>query len=116
MSYIIPIVTSVVSAMLVFVLQSQIKENRELKRKQEELEKARAKELEERDKAIAEGVLCLLREMLIQSHSKYTKRGSIPSKALESGLLMYKAYKQLGGNGMIDHMKEEIEELSIEDN
>lgn len=109
MVYIISIGTSVVSAMLVFILQWQIKENRELKRKQEEKES-------ERERALEEGVLCLLREMLIQSHSKYTKRGSIPSKALESGLLMYQAYKKLGGNGMIDHMKEEIEELSIEDN
>ena len=108
MVYILSIVTSVVSAMLIFLLQSQIKENRELKRKHEE-------QISNRERALEEGVLCLLREMLIQSHSKYTKRGSISSKALESGLLMYAAYKKLGGNGMIDHMKEEIEELSIED-
>lgn len=115
MATILGIIASVVSAMLVFILQSQIKENRELKRKQEELEKKRAEEIKERDRALEDGVLCLLREMLIQSHAKYTKRGSIPSKALESGLLMYAAYKKLGGNGMIDHMKEEVEELSIED-
>ena len=39
----------------------------------------------------------------------------ISSKALESSLLMYKAYKALGGNGMIDHMEEEIQSLPIKD-
>ena len=53
--------------------------------------------------------------MLIQSHAKYTKKGSISSKSLESGLAMYNAYKMLGGNGMVDHMKDEIEELPIID-
>jgi len=108
MEYIITISVSVASAMLAFLLQSQIRENRELKRLHEEKEA-------KRERALEEGVLCLLREMLIQSHSKYMKRGSISSKALESGLLMYDAYKKLGGNGMIDHMKDEVESLPIED-
>ena len=108
MAYIITIAVSVASAMLAFLLQSQIKENRELKRKQEEEDKKHRKGIEE-------GVLCLLREMLIQSHAKYIKKGSISSKALESGLAMYNAYKLLGGNGMVDHMKDDIEELPIVD-
>lgn len=108
MAYIVTIAVSVASAMLAFLLQSQIKENRELKKKKDEQE-------ENYQKGIKEGVLCLLREMLIQSHAKYTKKGSISSKALESGLAMYHAYKMLGGNGMVDHMKEDIEELPIID-
>lgn len=108
MAYIVTIAVSVASAMLAFLLQSQIKENRELKRKQE-------KQHEKHQRGIEEGVLCLLREMLIQSHAKYTKKGSISSKSLESGLAMYNAYKMLGGNGMVDHMKDEIEELPIID-
>lgn len=108
MAYIVTIAVSVASAILTFLLQSQIRENKELKRKQEEKH-------EKRERALEEGVLCLLREMLIQSHAKYMKKGSISSKALESGLAMYEAYKGLGGNGMIDHMKVEIEELPIID-
>lgn len=108
MAYIVTIAVSVASAMLAFLLQSQIKENRELKRKHEESN-------EKRQRGLEEGVLCMLREMLIQSHSKYMKKGHISSKALESGLAMYDAYKMLGGNGMIDHMKAEIEELPIVD-
>ena len=41
------------------------------------------------------------------------KRGSIPSYAYENFIEMYEAYHELGGNGMVTHMKEEIEELSF---
>ena len=102
MEYLVPILTSIVSGVLVFILQSVIKENRELKRKKDES-----------DTALKDGVLCLLRVKLIEYHTKYTKSASISSHGLENWLLMYKAYKSLGGNGMIEHMKEEIEELHI---
>ena len=106
MEYLVPILTSVVSGVLVFLLQSVIKENRELKK---DKEKANADE----QKAVKEGVLCLLRSQLIVYHEKYTKNGSITPHGLESWQHMYRSYKQLGGNGMIEHMMEEIEELHI---
>lgn len=107
MGYVYTLLVSVASAVLAFILQSVIKENRELKRKQEE-------ERSERDKALENGVVCLLRVKLIEYHSKYMKLGSISSHGFENWMLIYKSYKALGGNGMIEHMKEEIEELHIE--
>lgn len=105
---VISIVTSVVSAMLIFVLQSVIKENKKMKREKEFAETARAT-------AIENGLVCILRKHLMDEHEIWTEKGYITSKALESGLLMYKAYKTLGGNGMIDHMEEEIQTLPIRD-
>lgn len=107
MGYIITITTSVVSAMLVFILQYFVRENMKLKRDKE-------KAHEERETALENGVVCLLRVKLIEYHTKYMELGYISSHALENWLLMYKAYKALGGNGMVDHMKQEIEELHIE--
>lgn len=107
MVYVITIATSVVSAMLVFLLQSFIRENKELKQE-------RDAEQSKREKALENGVVCLLRDRLIEYHSKYMKLGYITSNALQNWLLMYDAYKALGGNGMIDHMETEIEELHIE--
>lgn len=107
MVYILTIITSVVSAMLVFMLQSAIKENTKLKQEKEE-------QSSQRETALENGVLCLLRAKLIEYHTKYMDRGSITPHGCQSWLQMYKAYKALGGNGMIDHMKEEIEELHIE--
>lgn len=104
MAYILTIATSVASAMLVFLLQSQIKENRTLKQEKEQRD-------EVREKALENGVVCLLRVKLIEYHSKYMALGEISAHAYENWMLMYEAYKALGGNGMIDHMKCEIEEL-----
>ena len=63
--------------------------------------------------ANSRGTMLLLRVQLIEYHDKYMKRGTIPSYADEKFIDMYDAYHELGGNGMVTHMKEEIEELSF---
>lgn len=63
--------------------------------------------------ANSRGTMLLLRVQLIEYHDKYMKRGSIPSYAYENFIEMYEAYHELGGNGMVTHMKEEIEKLSF---
>ena len=108
MNYIVDLVLGIVSAMLIFMLQSAIRENRKLKKENNEANK-------KRQVALEDGVVCILRKHLMDEHETWVGKGFITSKALESGLLMYKAYKSLGGNGMIDHMEEEIQELPIRD-
>ena len=105
---IVAIITSVISAMLVFVLQSVIRENAKLKRDKDA-------ERIKHDTAIENGVVCILRKHLMDEHEIWTSKGYITSHALESGLLMYRAYKDLGGNGMIDHMEDEVKALPIHD-
>jgi hypothetical protein len=107
MEVIIGALVSFAVAMLTFLLQGVIKENNQLKKEKSE---AQTKEYN----AIKEGLQCMLRDRLIELHGKYTKRGSISAHGLQNWMLMYKAYKTLGGNGLIDHMEEEIEELPIE--
>lgn len=107
MGYIITIAISVTSAMLIFILQSVMKENHRLKQEKEAQEK-------QKETALENGVVCLLRVKLIEYHEKYMTLGYISSHGLQNWLKMYEAYKSLGGNGMIDHMKAEIEELHIE--
>ena len=105
---ILPIVITAVfgfiSAMLSYLLQQSHMENKKLKEEQKK-----------RSEALEDGVVCILRKHLMDEHEFWVAKGYITSKALESGLLMYKAYKTLGGNGMIDHMEEEIQELPIKD-
>ncbi len=105
-SIVLSIVTSLISGMLLFLLQSYVKENKRLKQDKED---ARDK----RDKAMQNGMVCVLRKHLMDEHETWTEKGYITSHALENGLAMYKAYKDLGGNGMIDHMEEEIQELPV---
>ena len=108
MEYLISILTSVVAGILGFILQSVIRENRELKRKKDDA-------MASRDNALENGMVCLLRKNLMEEHELWISKGYITSHALENGIAMYKAYKALGGNGMIDHMEDEIQELPIRD-
>lgn len=104
MEYIITGLVSIIAGIALFMLKQKMSENKELKRQKAEAE-------ENRTKALENGVVCILRKHLMDEHECWMARGYITPKALESGLLMYKAYKDLGGNGMIDHMEEEIQDL-----
>lgn len=97
---------SVAVAMLTFILQSLMRENRRLKLERDKME-------DERNKALENGVVCLLRVKLIEYHIKYMDEGKISTHGYENWDQMYKAYTALGGNGMITHMKDDIEELKM---
>lgn len=66
----------------------------------------------ERD-ANARGTMLLLRVQLIEYHDKYTAQGYIPSYAFQNFEEMYEAYHELGGNGMVTKMQEEIHKLHL---
>lgn len=63
--------------------------------------------------ANSRGTMMLLRVQLIEYHDKYMEIGSIPSYAYDNFVEMYHAYHDLGGNGMVTKMYEEIRELHL---
>jgi Cdc6-like AAA superfamily ATPase len=65
--------------------------------------------------ANSKGTMLLLRVQLIEYHEKWTERGYITKHGLENFLEMYKAYHELGGNGMVTKLLEEIKKLPIKD-
>ena len=67
----------------------------------------------ERD-ANARGTMLLLRVQLIEYHDRYTAKGTIPSYAYQNFKDMYVAYHDLGGNGRIEKMKQEVDDLDLE--
>ena len=103
---IVGVISSCTSGILVFLLTNQIKENRKIRdsRKEENIIK---------EEALKDGIVCLLRVKLIEYHDHYMAIGSIPSYALSNWDMMYKAYVNLGGNGMIVGMDKEIKTLKI---
>ena len=103
MEYLITLVLGLLSTYLGTKLKQKMKENDVLKQN-----------INNKEKALENGVLCLLRVKLIEYHDGYMTEGKVPSYAFENWILMYEAYKMLGGNGMIDHMKNEMEELQFE--
>ena len=102
------IVLPIVLGYIVWLLKEQ------KKRQQKdaiERNKRIADENEKRD-ANSAGTM-LLRVQLIEYHDRYMKIGSIPSYAYENFCQMYEAYHRLGGNGMVEKMHEEIQELHL---
>ena len=63
--------------------------------------------------ANSKGTMLLLRVQIIGYHDKYIREGKIPSYAYENFDEMYQAYHELGGNGMITKMYEEVQELHL---
>lgn len=107
MQYAVSIVLSVVSAVLAYVVQNLLKENQKLR-----ADKKQEQELKQ--DAISNGVLSLLRIQLIEYHDKYMIGDKIPSYVYDNWNDMYNAYKQLGGNGLITRMKEDIDQLKVD--
>lgn len=106
MDYLITILISLISGVLVFILQSVIRENRELKRKKDE-------ETQERERALENGVRQLLSVRLEEMYDQYADSDSIPRRAYDRWMKLHKAYKGLHGNGTFDHMKIELDEKHI---
>ncbi len=59
------------------------------------------------------GTMLMLRAKLIEYHKDWTQREYVTKHGLENFLEMYDAYHELGGNGMVTHLLEEVEELQI---
>lgn len=72
--------------------------------------------LKERKKdrgALEKGMMLLLRAKLIEYHKEWTDRGYITTHGIQNFLEMYEVYHSLGGNGMVTHLKEEVEKLDV---
>ena len=63
--------------------------------------------------ANSRGTMLMLRAKLIEYHKDWTEREYVTKHGLENFLEMYDAYHELGGNGMVTHLLEEVEELQI---
>lgn len=106
MNIMFSIITSVVSAMLVFILQFVIRENLKLKK-----EKDQAAAIKE--SALETGVRQLLCVRLEEIFDQYADSENIPRRVFDRWIKLHQAYKGLHGNGTFDHMKEEIENKHI---
>lgn len=70
------------------------------------------KQKQDRD-ANSKGTMLLLRVQLIEYHEEWIQRGYVTKHGIENFLEMYNAYHALGGNGMVTHLLEEVNELPI---
>ena len=64
-----------------------------------------------KEKAIEEGVQALLRNELVREYREYKAKGKLSILDKDNIEAMFKQYKNLGGNGTVKHLVEEILEL-----
>lgn len=91
---------------------------RHLRKKQKDQEAAQAakqQELEERQKAIENGMQAILRDRILTSYYHYHERGNITLHGLENVEALYKSYHALGGNGAMTHLVEAMREMEVVD-
>lgn len=68
--------------------------------------------LRKKDKALENGVQCLLRAEIIRSYDKYTEREKCPLYAKEALTRAYMSYHALGGNDVATDLYEKTMKLS----
>jgi hypothetical protein len=61
--------------------------------------------------AVQTGIRCMLRDRIIHSYENYVRLGYCPLAVRENTEEMHAAYKALGGNGAVDHVVAEMNEL-----
>ena len=104
--YVITFIMTVVSGVLVFLLQQVIRENRALKKEKDEAERTWRT-------AVEDGLRQLLSVQLEEMYDKYAESDTIPRRAYTRWMKIHAAYKKLRGNGTFDHMHDELEEKHI---
>lgn len=67
-----------------------------------------------KDKESRDGIMCLLRSQMLNTYYDKKDEGKIREYEYKNFLACYKAYKAMGGNSFIDHVKPEVDEFDIE--
>lgn len=104
-TYVISIIMSVTSGVLLAIVKQLIDDNRKLKDEQQR-----------KTQAMQDGMMLLLKIQLIEYHDKYMDEDNLPTYVYDNFDEMYTVYQELGGNGMVKHMKEAIDKKRIVNN
>lgn len=75
----------------------------------------RQKKADERQKATERGIQALLRDRILQAYYHYSERGWITLHGLENVEAMYREYHNLGGNGTVTKLVEDLRKLEVRD-
>ena len=118
MVYIIGIVTSVISAVisgfLAIVMKNINDDTRTYRQSRSALEEAQKKEEKLKQEKEDLALLAIMRTMLKDNADKCFEKGCYSVEEREIYSALYKAYKEYGGNGVIDEMGNRLRPLPYE--
>lgn len=66
---------------------------------------------DEESRIIRNGITAVLRDRIVQTYMYYENIGYLPLKERENIYMMYVAYHDLGGNGLVTQLYNELNEL-----
>lgn len=73
----------------------------------------RQRQSEKRQLAIEQGLRALLRDRIVQSYYHYAQRDWVTLHGLENINVMYAEYHNLGGNGIVSKLVEDVRKLDV---
>ena len=118
MVYIIGIVTSVISAVisgfLAIVMKNINDDARTYRQSRSAMEEAQKKEEKVKQEKEDLALLAIMRTMLKDNADKCFEKGCYSVEEREIYSALYKAYKEYGGNGVIDEMGNRLRPLPYE--
>ena len=118
MVYIIGIVTSVISAVisgfLAIVMKNINDDTRTYRQSRSAMEEAQKKEEKLKQEKEDLALLAIMRTMLKDNADKCFEKGCYSVEEREIYSALYKAYKEYGGNGVIDEMGNRLRPLPYE--
>ncbi len=118
MVYIIGIVTSVISAVisgfLAIVMKNINDDTRTYRQSRSSMEEAQKKEEKLKQEKEDMALLAIMRTMLKDNADKCFEKGCYSVEEREIYSALYKAYKEYGGNGVIDEMGNRLRPLPYE--
>lgn len=108
---ILPSAFSFAGGLYMYKLHQRDKQIEAEKAKRDEEHRVAKEEQEKENRAIRDGLCAVLRDRIIQSATHHEEKGFIPLRDMENMSLMYQAYHNLGGNGLVTKVYEEVLEL-----
>ena len=76
---------------------------------------SRFRDNDKRQNAMEKGIQALLRDRIVQSYYHYSDRGWITLHGLEAVDKMYTEYHNLGGNGTVTKLHDDLHKLEVRD-
>ena len=72
------------------------------------------REREQKQEALEQGIIALLKERLLDIYSQYMEKGYYSIHARNRTDILFKAYEQLGGNGTVKSLIDALKKLPTE--
>ena len=106
-----PSAFSLVGSLYLYKLHRKDDERDKEHERRKVAERIEREKRDEESRMIRNGITAVLRDRIVQAYMYYESKGYLPLKERENIYMMYVAYHDLGGNGLVTQLYNELNEL-----